>query len=276
MNGPGGEPLFLWVTRTSPFNLLTAKHLRAAGHNPLAIPVLETRPLAHRINAFGASAFIFTSPNGVRHHDYSPAFQAMTVFAVGDRTANLARETGYQRVYSAKGNALDLLDLIRRKLDPPARVLHLSAAEPAGDLIGGLQRAGYRAEAVHVYEAFASEAQSLRPALASLPWSDGVVIHSPRAGALVASFLSDLPGWKGVAYCISDAAAAPIRQLEGIAVKVAPEPNDASLRSIIGAQPERRLQAANESGPASDTVIPFRRPQIWQVPEPDDPPPSAA
>jgi uroporphyrinogen-III synthase len=290
------NPLFLWVTRSAPLNMLTAKHLRAAGHNPMAIPVLETRPLPHRLNAFGASALVFTSPNGVRHHLFSSALRTVPVFAVGDRTASLAREAGYRSVRSAQGNVSDLLRLIRATLQPPGRIIHLCAVAPAGDLTGELNNAGFRAERLHVYETVPRGAEHLRPALASLPWSDGVIIHSPRAAEQVASFLADLgAGWSGTAYCISDAAAAPLRRL-GVDTQVAPEPSDESLRSIIGTSagvPTERffhpfgptsgsratedLHAANEGMLPSGTILPFRRrPTSWAV-DPDDPlPPSAA
>ena len=297
MSSLSRNPMFLWITRTSPLNMLTAKHLRAAGHNPMIIPVLETRPLPHRLNAFGADALVFTSPNAVRHHRFSPVFAMIPAFAVGDRTARLAREAGYRKVSSARGNRSDLRKLICEKLQPPGRIIHLCAVAPAGDLVGELSEAGFRAERLHVYETVPSGPEYLGAALAALPWSDGVIVHSPRAAEQVAPFIAGLGGrWSGTAYCISEAAAAPLRRLAGVRVEVAPEPNDASLRSIIGTasaspadpflprldrfsgtRPAGDLRPANEAILPSDSIVPFPRRPVARNWDPDDPlPPSAA
>ncbi len=283
MSATAFRPLFLWVTRSSPFNFETAERLRAAGHNPLKIPVLRTRPLDHDIGTPGIDALVFTSPNGIRHHRFRPSLAAIPVFTVGDRTANLVREAGYGNVTSAGGDVVDLYELIRTRLVPPARIIHLSAAAPAGDLAGELRRLGFDAERRPVYETLDTEFPQLRPALAALPWIDGVIIHSPRAGARVASFLADLGDrWNGAAYCISEAAAAPLKRLGGVRTKVARRPNDRALRDLVlaMANDDRGKGKSDEiptPAPGQGIVVPFRRPSPPPVPSPDDPvPPSAA
>jgi uroporphyrinogen-III synthase len=271
VTGTETRRLFLWVTRTVPFAMLTAKHLHAAGHNPLMAPVLETRSLPHRLEADGIDALVFTSPNGVRHHAFDPALSSVPVFAVGERTASTARQTGYENVLSAGGNVHDLRALICKRLTAPARLAHLSAAKPAGNLVAELCEAGFDARHIPIYEAVECGRDTLRPALAALPWIDGVLIHSPRAGAIVAGFLDEMGGhWDGIAYCISPAAAAPFERLRGIATRVAPHPNDAALRGIVG------LPAATGLPPVSN-VVAFPQLRTIQAWGPDDPvPPSAA
>ena len=281
--------LFLWVTRSAPFNLLTAKHLRAAGHNPLAKPVIETRPLAAAPIRGDATALVFTSPNGVRHHRFDPQCRKLPVFAVGERTASLALEKGYVRVYSAAGDRRDLARLIRARLEPSTNcIVHLSAEMPAGDLTGELGRCGFRAERVAVYETVVVGAENLRPALAALPWIDGILVHSPRAAECVARFLAEMGRpWKGSAYCISEAAAEPLRMI-GVKVEVAPRPNDAALRSLIGGRDASEDCPADDRSenmrsdqtveePSGATVLAFPRRPVRPLWDPNEPtPPSAA
>lgn len=281
MNDTPARPLFLWVTRSAPFNHETAEHLQAAGHNPLKLPVLHTRPLEHDRVSADVDALVFTSPNGVRHHRFCESLAGTPVFAVGDRTAKLARDAGYANVTSAGGDVVDLYDLIRTRLVPPARIVHLSAAAPAGDLVGQLRQVGFDAERRSVYESVDTEFDQLRPALAALPWVDGVIIHSPRAGKRVASFLADLSGrWNGAAYCISEAAAAPLKRLGGVRTEVARRPNDRALRDLVVAttnEDQDKDPSDKTSTPGQGVVVPFRRPNLPPAPHPDDPtPPSAA
>ena len=271
MTDTGPERLFLWVTRTAPFAMRTAKRLHAAGHNPLVAPVLETRPLEHELEAERVDALVFTSPNGVRHHVFSPALRSVPVYAVGDRTAEAAREAGYEEVFSASGDVRDLRALICNRLAPPARLVHLSAAKPAGNLVAELRGAGFDARQVPIYEAVECGRDTLRPALAALPWIDGALIHSPRAGEIVARFLEEMGGrWNGTAYCISAAAAAPFERLGGITTRIAPRPDDAALRGIIGLPPA-------PEAPQVSNVVAFPQIHAAEPWEPDDPaPPTAA
>lgn len=271
MTDTGPERLFLWVTRTAPFAMLTAKHLHAAGHNPLVAPVLETKPLEHELEAESVDALVFTSPNGVRHHVFSSALRSVPVFAVGDRTAEAARQAGYENVFSARGDVRDLRDLICNQLAPRARLVHLSAAKPAGNLVAELRDAGFDARRVPIYDAVECGRDTLRPALAALPWIDGALIHSPRAGEIVARFLEEMGGrWSGTAYCISAAAAAPFERLGSITTRIAPRPNDAALRGIIGLPPA-------PEAPLVSNVVAFPQMRAAEPWEPDDPlPPTAA
>lgn len=283
MNDTPARPLFLWVTRSAPFNDETADRLQAAGHNPLKLPVLHTRPLEHERVPADVDALVFTSPNGIRHHRFCESLAGVPVFTVGDRTAQLARDAGYENVTSAGGDVVDLYDLMRTRLVPPARIVHLSAAAPAGDLVGQLRLVGFDAERRCVYESVDTEFVQLRPALAALPWVDGVIIHSPRAGRRVASFLADLSGrWNGAAYCISEAAAAPLKRLGGVRTEVARRPNDHALRDLVMAttnedQDKDSSDKASTPSRGEGVVVPFRRPNSPPAPHPDDPtPPSAA
>src|SRR3546814_514508 len=124
----------VWVTRTDPFNRLTAKRLAGAGYTPLSAPALRIVAAPAPPLTAVPDALVFTSLNGVRLHRFSPALAGLPVFAVGDHSARYARAQGYRRVTSAAGNIVDLCQAIRLGLRAPADILHLGAMSPAGDL----------------------------------------------------------------------------------------------------------------------------------------------
>jgi uroporphyrinogen-III synthase len=226
--------LFIWVTRTSPYSYLTAHHLRAIGHKPLVAPVLAIRPLECVPFLRPPDALIFTSVHAVQHHPFRAGYAPLSVFTVGKRTGMTARDAGYRNVRSADGDVSDLRDLIRRELPVGANVVHLSAAEPAGDLVLELNRHGFRAEQVHVYESVETSQQVVSPALAALPWIDGIFIHSPKAARRIAAFISQCGVlWTGTSYCISEVTAQPLREVTGAPILVAAAPNEKAMIKLL-------------------------------------------
>lgn len=223
----------VWVTRTDPFNRLTAKRLAGAGYEPLIAPALRIVATPARPFTAVPDALIFTSLNGVRLHRFSPALAELPVFAVGDHSARFARARGYRRVISAAGNVVDLCRVIRLGLSAPAEVLHVGAASPAGDLAAMLGST-YRVRRVSVYDVEESEPRDLEWIAGRLETIKHILVHSPRAGFRVARWLdATMPGWTGVAHCISPAAAEPFRSLPGISVRISDRPDEKSLLSAL-------------------------------------------
>jgi uroporphyrinogen-III synthase len=212
----------IWITRAEPGASRTAGRLRDLGHEPLVAPVLEVHPLPALIDLGGVGALAFTSVNGVlAFADLCPD-RGLPVFAVGDTTAQAARAAGFGLVVSAEGDVDDLARVIVSATGRLAgAVLHPGAREPAGDLLGALNAASVTALAVAVYET------RVLPATVP-PGAEGVMIHSPKAAAAIAG--GQIGGL--TAYCISDAAAAPLRSVARQTV-VAAEPNEASLLRLL-------------------------------------------
>lgn len=130
---------------------------------------------------------IFTSATGVAAAGRLWPDLPRRAFCVGRKTAEAARDAGFQAV-SADGDAGDLLALILA--DPPeGALLHLRGAESAGDLAGRLTAAGVRTEALVIYR---QEPQALGDeALTLLRASAPVIlpIFSPRSAVLFAKAL---------------------------------------------------------------------------------------
>jgi uroporphyrinogen-III synthase len=222
----------IWVTRSE--GEPTAARLRALGHAPLTAPVLAARALPGEIDLAGVTALAFTSSNGVRAFAGLSARRDLAVYAVGPGTARAAREAGFRQVRSADGDVEALARLIAR--ERPGLVLHPSARAPARDLARMLVLKGVQACGHAVYEtAVLPLAGAVSAALqASPPELDAVLVHSPRGAAQVAALLGGRAGLDQLqAFCISKAAAAPLKRLGLKAIHVAEFPNEASLLKLL-------------------------------------------
>ena len=235
---PTDDPAFgptIWVTRTSPDNEKTAGALRRLGFDALAVSVLRVEGLPEKALDEPPDAIVFTSVNGVRHHSICPALLDIPVFAVGDRTAASGAHAGYTHVVSAARDVLDLERLIVQSLPRGSRLLHFSAQRPAGDLTGNLRREGYLATRKPVYETRDVDVAKLSASLPAPHEVNGILIHSPRAGHVVKRCLERTSRpFRGIVYCISDAAAASFEGKQGMDIRVAARPDEASMLALIG------------------------------------------
>jgi uroporphyrinogen-III synthase len=229
----------IWVTRAEPEAEATARRLRERGHSPLLAPVLGVRHLEGPCpDLAGVGAIAFTSRNGVRAFAAISAERALPAFAVGGATARAASDLGFATVHISAGDALDLAGFIaERRAAFSGHVLHAAPETPAADLIGALKGLGVPARAHVVYR---TVPLPLDPAALSAldcepPELDGVLIHSPQAARRIAQFAAvEKAAPELVAWCISPAAAEPLRRLGFAAVHTARFPNEESLLKLLG------------------------------------------
>lgn len=213
------------MTRTEPGASRTATRLAARGFEPLVAPVLAVRPIIQPApDLTGIAALAFTSPNGVAvFADLTPE-RGLPVFAVGDATADRARQAGFRTVTSASGALSDLAWLIAGETRGP--VLVPGAREPAGDM-DALLNGAVETVILPVYEATETRA---RPPAAF----DAVLAHSPRAATAVARALGRKGGAGRLAVAISAAAAAPLAAAGFAEIRTAGEPTDAAVLLALG------------------------------------------
>ncbi|WP_288759400.1 uroporphyrinogen-III synthase, partial [uncultured Brevundimonas sp.] len=131
----------VWITRAEPGAARTAARLLALGMEPVVRPLLAIQTLSPELPDLDAfAALAFTSVNGVAAFAGLSARRDRPVFAVGDATAQAARDAGFARVDSADG---DLAALARRIAAGAAGPVLAAVAEtPAGDLAAAVRRAG--------------------------------------------------------------------------------------------------------------------------------------
>lgn len=234
----------LLVTRPREEAERTAERLRARGHDVLLAPMLSIEAMPGlEIPAGPYEAILITSGNAPRMlagHRALPALLPLPVFAVGRRTAEAARETGFADVTSADGDAADLVGLTAARFSgrKPA-LLYLAGDDRARDLPGELRPLGIAVETVVVYRALAAPA--LPPAIAEAALAgrlDGVLHFSQRTAAIFLGCcepagLADAMA-RTTHYCLSRRVAEPLRAASWPDIRVAPHPDEAALLQLIG------------------------------------------
>ena len=216
----------IWITRAEPGASRTAEKLRALGHAPVVAPLLEVHALPGPIDLDGVAALAFTSANGVRAFAERSAERSLPAFTVGDATAAAARRAGFADVASASGDLNALAGLIAAHAGRlNGAVLAAGPREPAGDLPRALAAQGVSARAQALYETL-----PLSPPAAMGP-VDAALIHSPKAAERLAAVLAGRPG--PAAYCISEAAAAPLAGRPFAKVEWAACPDEDSLLALL-------------------------------------------
>ena len=233
----------LLVTRSRPDAARTAVALRAHGHEPIVAPLFELEILAELEADDGSwDAILLTSVNAlwaVSQLAYGTTARAIVpVFAVGERTAQAAREQGFTDVTSAAGDVDDLADLVAARLTPPTRLLYLAGEERAGDLASALRTKGFAVDTVQVYRIVAAGMLPPEAAAALTGEIDGVLHYSRRSAeaflmAARNSGLLEAALRKPVHYCLSPRVAEPLRAAGAADVRAAERPNEASLLALL-------------------------------------------
>ena len=218
----------VWITRAQPGAARTAARLTALGYEPVVAPLLTIRPLPEALSQAPdfatVAALAFTSPNGVAAFaDLTPDLRDRPVFAVGDATAEAARDAGFTDARSAAGDIHALARLIAAS---PVQGLILApgAREPAGDLPALLP--DHVIQRLPIYAA--EETHAVAP-----PDFDAVLLHSPRAARALATVLTPDVAQR-LAVCISAAAATPLSALSFTEIRTAEAPDETSMLTALG------------------------------------------
>jgi uroporphyrinogen-III synthase len=236
------------VTRPQPDNAATVAALRAKGFDVLPAPMLRFEPVAFQDDSDARyGAVIVTSANALRAAEGQPAvdrLKQLPLFAVGARTAEAARETGFSNVISADGDATALRDLmvasVRVKtLKKTDTLLYLAGADLARDLAGELGERGFNVVTHTTYrmvpiaslprdvcDAFA--ASGVEAVLHYSRRSARAFLDAARAGGVEISALA-IPQC-----CLSDAVASIVRDAGATQVMVARTPDEKALFEALG------------------------------------------
>ncbi len=229
----------LLVTRPEEEGRRTAEALRAQGHEVLLAPLLRIEPIPNA--DFGPppwSAILISSANAARAvaaHPRKGELVALPLLAVGERSAEAAREAGFADVTSAGGDAKDLARAAAARFaGRSAPLLYLAGEDRAADLSAELGE--LRVRAVVVYRAIKAESlpPTLQAALAA-GWLEGV-LHYSRRSAEAYLALAQAAGLRRKAlaplhYCLSARIAAALAEAPD--VRIAAEPNEAALLRLV-------------------------------------------
>jgi uroporphyrinogen III methyltransferase/synthase len=250
-------PLFgrrVLVTRPAEQAADWAAELRAAGAEPVCVPMIETRALAPEAIALpdpaSLDAIVLTSANAARHlgelllaRGVEPGRVGARVLCVGDATAAAARRAGFAapETPATRADAAALLAAIRATLPPAGLrflVPHGSLARET--LVEGLREAGAHVDAPVVYATApaAVDEPALRAALVAGEL-DALAFASPSAADRFAGLLDDASraaARRCIVAAIGETTAAALRE-HGLAPDVVPErPGARALVDALGAR----------------------------------------
>jgi uroporphyrinogen-III synthase len=203
------------VLRPEPGASTTVERARALQLDAIAHPLFEVSPVAWEAPELSSfDGLLLTSANALRHGGAGlEALRGLKVYTVGEATAGLAREAGFDIAATGEAGVQRLL----ASIEPDLRLLHLCGAER--------QDAGEVRQTIVPIVAYRSIAVDAR----KLPEADVVLVHSARAGERLAELAQDRPGMAVAA--ISRGAADAVGD-GWRAVEVADAPNDDALLAL--------------------------------------------
>src|SRR6185437_7902150 len=141
------------VTRPLADGERTAANLRAIGHDVLVTPLMSIEPIPANLDGKW-SGLIVTSANALAAIGKNTARSSLSrlpLFAVGQRTAQAARDAGFVHVVSSDGNVHDLVGAIAARPVAELPLLYLSGEDRAADLVGELSNRGIAVDQRVVY-----------------------------------------------------------------------------------------------------------------------------
>jgi uroporphyrinogen-III synthase len=230
----------LVVTRPQADSERTAAALRARGHEVLVAPLLRVEPVAADLSS-GWGGVIITSANAPGAIAGNPACKTLfklPLFAVGQRSADAARQAGFADVSSAGGDVRDLVQLIaERHADASAPLLYLAGEDRAADLVAELVVHGIAAEMKVVYRALTAPFPPELTMALKAGAVDAVLHFSKRsaenyiAGAKAAGLLAEALAPRHV--CLSALIAEPLSGAGASRIAVAKRPDEAALIGLL-------------------------------------------
>ena len=230
------------VTRPLPDGERTAATLRARGYDVLVAPLMQVKPIAADLSG-NWSAVIISSANAVRALDAAQlaSLAKLPLLAVGQRSADAAREAGFANVRSANGDAGDLIRLVASQADKSATYLYIAGEDRAADVEGELGKRGIKARTLIVYKNVTLDyPPELADALRNRKID--IALHFSRRSAenyvngAKAAGLEQM-AWALRHFCLSAQVAEPLRAAGVGQISVAPAPNEAALLAILPPPP---------------------------------------
>lgn len=222
--------------------------VEAAGFTAVASPLLALRPLRPALAPARAAlvqAVLLTSGQAVDPLVATcPALLDRRVLAVGDVTAQRARDAGFAIVASASGNARALAALATHLLRPQDGPLLLACGQGQGIALARaltgtgfevIRHCVYAAEPVDALSPAAIASVQGRRLAAALFFSTETAENFRRV--LPSALLPDLGRTRALA--ISRAAMEPLRDLGWLDVEAAAMPTAASMLSLLGQRHRR-------------------------------------
>ena len=229
----------VFVFRPRPDAERTARAIAEHGFEPVVAPLFEVVRLSDAAPEGAFDALVLTSGNGVPALADGPAtWRELPVFTVGGRTAAKVREAGLDDTRSADGDRNDLIELIKRTLPTPAKLLMIVGRDRKEDVPDRLREAGYE---VTLWTAYAAEPVSVLPEdtqAALRHGGGGAALHYSGRGARTFIALAQAAGVADEALELTHVAlsadvASPLISAGASTVLVAEHPEEAGMLAAL-------------------------------------------
>jgi uroporphyrinogen-III synthase len=247
------------VTRPQPAAGDFADRLRREGFGALVAPMTEYVELDHHIGDISRyNGFIFTSAQGVNIFARSFTERYIPIFAVGDATAHTAEAAGFQRVYSAQGDAAALQELVATEKDSLhlKNMLHVCGEDTAEDFGAALLDIGIHVTRVPVYKAkFVDRLPSETAQALKQGEITTVTLLSARTAENFVKLVQADPALSGTTtgievICLSDRVAEAAKPLPWRVMRIAASPQLESVMDLL-----RDKDPSNTPAMPADAVI---------------------
>ena len=118
---------------------------KSLGHIVSSIPVISIKKKEHsKIDFSSFKGIIFTSSNAIKFLDIKFLDKNIKCFCVGNATELLAKEKGFQNIFSAEGNVNNLKEIILQNFkSSEGKLLYVSGETISTDLDQQLVKEGY-------------------------------------------------------------------------------------------------------------------------------------
>ncbi|UVK39799.1 uroporphyrinogen-III synthase [Mesorhizobium sp. AR10] len=229
------------VTRPEPGASRTARQLENMGFQPILLPLTETEGLPVGAIANDAVAVAVTSANALRHvpKEIIAALAGLPCHAVGKRTAEAARASGFLSVSEGPGDAVALADAIAGGYTGKS-VIYLCGRVRFPAFEARLQTAGIQVRAVETYDTIALgySDDEILARLSGQP-VEAVLLYSAKAAAAIQA-LTARPALhhlfeKTQVFALSERIAATLDNVAGEKIRIATEPHEEALLELLRA-----------------------------------------
>lgn len=223
------------VTRPLEQATAIAASLTGLGHKAIILPLTEIVALPVAVlDVSGVTCVAVTSGNALRNSPPGLAGQVAGVplFAVGDRTADAAREAGFEQVISARGDVAALAPLVLENTKPGDRILYLCGRRRRPTFEEAMETAGREVLLAETYE---TRQRSPEPGAAKLLTSADVVLVYAQSAAEALNKM-DISSSQAIFICMSERVATTLRAPAGN-VRLIAHPDETSMLAEIESLP---------------------------------------
>lgn len=185
------------ITRAEPAASRTADRLLGTGFDPVIFPLFELTDTGQELSIADQNSIIFTSANAIevlKRRGWKPPNSLRTAWCVGEQTASMAVELGFECVEKANGGGSSLAKMISESVDArQTSFLYPTTPDRSFDMPAALERHGAKVTQVEIYqttkvspdrEKFQQQVQKCRDGAA--------LVYSRRSGKHLAKCIEHL------------------------------------------------------------------------------------